>query len=221
MQKILYSIRPVRDEDIPQVTKIDREAFPGEWLFRSYTSYKQEIHNSLSHYIVACTESEIRLKLDRGDSIKVPWVKRVLGYHHAMLAEEAQNNLHTKEYILGFAGLWAMLSEAHIIAIAVRNDYRQMGIGEGLLISLIEMAGHLNTNVITLEVRASNEIAQALYKKYGFRVVGRRPRYYSDNDEDATLMSTDNVTLAPFQADFQQLKEAYRQKWGIFSTQSA
>lgn len=221
MQKILYSIRPVRDEDIPQVTEIDREAFPGEWLFRSYTSYKQEIHNSLAHYIVACTESEVRLKLDQGDSIKVPWVRRFLGYRRTMLAEEAQNNIHTKEYILGFAGLWAMLSEAHIIAIAVRNDYRQMGIGEGLLISLIEMAGQLNTNVITLEVRASNELAQTLYKKYGFRVVGKRSRYYSDNGEDATLMSTDNVTLAPFQADFQQLKEAYRRKWGIFTTQSA
>jgi ribosomal-protein-alanine N-acetyltransferase len=113
-----------------------------------------------------------------------------------------------------------MLNEAHIIAIAVRNNYRRKGIGEGLLISVIEVATQLHANVITLEVRASNVVAQALYKKYGFRVVGRRPRYYSDNGEDAVLMSTDTITSAPFQTCFQQLKEAHSQRWG-FTTQLA
>ena len=97
---------------------------------------------------------------------------------------------------------------------AVKNNYRRAGIGEGLLISVIELARQLDATVVTLEVRVSNETAQALYKKYGFQVVGRRPRYYSDNGEDAVLMSTDAVSSISFQAHFQQLKEFHRQKWG-------
>ena len=222
MQKIAYSIRPMRDEDIPLVTEIDREAFPNEWLFRPYTSYKREIHNSLAHYIVACIESGAGAELEQEDIGNTSWLKRLLGYRRAMLFKRRQNNSRTKEYIVAFAGLWTMLNEAHIIAIAVRNNYRRLGIGEGLLISVIEVASQLNANVVTLEVRASNEIAQALYKKYEFQVVGRHSRYYSDNGEDAILMSTDDITSAPFQAHFQRLKEAHSQKWGdIFSAQLA
>jgi len=221
MQKVAYFIRPIRDEDILQVTEIDHEAFPSDWLFRPYTSYKQEIHNSSAHYIVACIENEAGAKLDEEDTGKTSWFKRLFGYRHAMLVGREQSRLRTREYIVGFAGLWTMLNEAHIIAIAVRNNYRRMGIGEGLLISVIDMASQLNANVVTLEVRASNEIAQALYKKCEFGVVGRHPRYYSDNGEDAVLMSTDDITSASFQANFQQLKEAHSQKWGIFSAQLA
>ena len=171
MQRITYRLRPISDEDIPQVTEIDHEAFPGEWLFHSHTSYKQEIHNSSAHYIVACIRSGFGAKLAREDSRETSWLNRLFDYRRAIPAGKEQSSLRTKEYIIGFAGLWAMLNEVHIIAIAVRNNYRRMGIGEGLLISTIEMASQLNANVITLEVRVSNEIAQALYKKYGFRIM--------------------------------------------------
>lgn len=219
MQRITYRLRPISDEDIPQVTEIDHEAFPGEWLFHSYTSYKQEIHNSSAHYIVACIRSGFGAKLTREDSKEIFWLNRLFDYRRAIPAGKEQNGLRAKEYVIGFAGLWALLNEVHIIAVAVRNSYRRMGIGEGLLISTIEMASQLNANVITLEVRASNEIAQALYKKYGFRIVSSRPKYYSDNDEDAILMSTGDITSAPFQSCFQRLKEAHRQKCEVFTTQ--
>jgi ribosomal-protein-alanine N-acetyltransferase len=111
-----------------------------------------------------------------------------------------------------------MLKDVHITTIAVRNNYRRIGIGEGLLISIIELATQLNASIITLEVRASNEIAQTLYKKYGFQVVGRHLRYYSDNGEDAILMNTDNITSASFQARFQQLKMAHAQRHNEVST---
>jgi ribosomal-protein-alanine N-acetyltransferase len=88
--------------------------------------------------------------------------------------------------------------------------YRRKGIGEGLLIATIQLAQALNANVVTLEVRASNQIAQELYKKYGFQVVGRRLKYYSSDGEDAIIMSTDDITSLPFQAFFQRLKETYR-----------
>ena len=200
----------MQDEDIPQVSELDHESFPGERLFSSYTSYKQEIHNSLAHYIVACIKSEANLKSEQENPVKIPWSKRFFGYRQVMLTRKRQNHTHVSQYIVGFAGLWAMLNETHIIAIAVRNDYRRMGIGEGLLISTVEMASQLGTNIITLEVRVSNKIAQALYKKYGFQIVGTHSKYYSNNDEDATLMSTGDISSSPFQSCFQQLKDIHK-----------
>lgn len=212
MEQIGYFIRPMKDEDIPQVSEIDREAFPAESLFRPYTSYSQEIHNSLAHYIVAYA----RKKPNQENRQKMSWLSRLFGHHHEILAmSRERSNLHSQDYILGFAGLWIMLAEAHIIAIAVRNDYRRIGIGEGLLISVVELATQLNADVVTLEVRASNIAAQSLYDRYGFHVVRRRPRYYSDNDEDAVLMSTDSITSASFQTHLQKLKQAHDQKQEI------
>ena len=220
MRKAGYIIRNMNDGDIPQVSEIDREAFPGESLFRPYTSYKQEIHNSLAHYIVACienrdgSESSQQNKPSQQDMRKMSWFKCLLSRRHAVLLKGEGHNLNSGE-IVGFAGLWTMLDEAHITAIAARKDYRRLGIGEGLLIAIIEFANRLNANIVTLEVRASNLVAQSLYTKYGFRVVGRRPRYYSDNGEDALLMSTDTITSAPFQSQFQRLKEVHSGRWGI------
>jgi len=201
MSDIYYVIRPMKYEDIPQVAQIDREAFPGEWVFRSQSAYKQDLDNPSIRYVVACKKKEV--SESGGQAMqKVPWFKRLLSY---------ERRLNTSEDIVGFSGFWMMMQEAHIIAIGVRDGYRRVGIGEGLLIATIELAQMLNANVVTLEVRASNKIAQELYKKHGFQVVGRRLRYYSSDGEDAIIMSTDNIASMPFQASFQQLKEAHAQ----------
>ena len=202
MPGIYYVIRPMEYEDIPQVAQIDREAFPGEWVFRSQSAYKQDLDNPSVRYIVACKERHV--PESEGQAMqKVPWFKRLFSYGR---------HLNTSEDIIGFSGFWMMVGEAHIIAIGVRNGYRQLGIGEGLLIATIELTQRLNANVVTLEVRASNMIAQELYRKYGFRVTGRRLKYYSSDGEDAIIMSTDNITSLPFQASFQQLKKDHAQK---------
>jgi ribosomal-protein-alanine N-acetyltransferase len=203
-----YTIRPMRYEDIPQVAQIDREAFPGEWVFRSQSAYRRDLDNPSVRYIVACDNGDAS---ESGRAIqRLPWFKRLFSQEH---------HLNISENIVGFSGFWMLMKEAHVIAIGVRDDYRRLGIGEGLLIATIELAQILNADVVTLEVRASNEIAQELYKKYGFRVVGRRPRYYSSDGEDAIIMSTDNITSMPFQASFKQLKEAYAQKHREIFTQ--
>jgi len=192
-------------EDIPQVTQIDREAFPGEWVFRSQSAYKRDLDNPSVRYIVACNKGDV--SESEGQAMqKLPWFKRLFSYGR---------QLNVSENVVGFSGFWMMMKEAHIIAIGVRDSYRRLGIGEGLLIETIKLAQILNANVVTLEVRAANEIAQELYKKYGFQVVGRRPRYYSSDGEDAIIMSTDNITSMPFQASLQQLKKdhAQRHRW--------
>ena len=202
MPDAYYVIRSMKHEDIPQVAQIDREAFPGEWVFRSQSSYKRDLDNPSVRYIVACNKRDV--SESEGQAMqKLPWFKRLFGY---------DRYLNVSENIVGFSGFWMMMEEAHIIAIGVRDGYRRLGIGEGLLIATIELAQILNANAVTLEVRATNEIAQELYKKYGFRVEGRRLRYYSSDGEDAIIMSTDNMTSMPFQASLQQLKKAHAQR---------
>ena len=106
-----------------------------------------------------------------------------------------------------------MVDEAHITTLALRDSYRRQGVGERLLIEIIEMAVQFNVNVVTLEARVSNKQAHALYEKYGFQKVGLRRAYYTDNGEDALLMTTDSLTSNTFQSHFQQLKQSHMHRW--------
>jgi ribosomal-protein-alanine N-acetyltransferase len=208
MSDTYFVIRPMQYEDIPQVARIDREAFPGEWVFRSQSAYKQDLNNPAVRYIVACNIGDVP-EPEAQVVQKQPWFKRLFS---------TERHINLPENIVGFSGFWMMMKEAHIIAIGVRDGYRRLGIGEGLLIATIELAQILNAYVVTLEVRASNETAQSLYKKYGFRVIGRRPKYYSSDGEDAIIMSTDNISSLSFQASLQDLEKAYAQQHGDILT---
>jgi len=202
MQRAPYTIRTMEYLDIPQVAQIDREAFPGEWVFRSQASYKRDLDNPFVRYIVASTKGDIP-ESETQTTPKPPWFKRLFNQDRSP---------DTQEHIIGFTGFWMMMREAHIIAIGVRDSYRRMGIGEALLIATIDLAATLNATVVTLEVRASNEIAQALYRKYGFQVTGKRAKYYSSDGEDAIIMSTENIGSPSFQASFQRLKKAHAER---------
>lgn len=96
----------------------------------------------------------------------------------------------TGERVVGFAGVWLMVDEAHITTFGVHPEWRRQGIGRRLLLRLLELAVELGARRMTLEVRVSNLAAQALYRSFGFEVAGRRPRYYTDDGEDALVMST-------------------------------
>ena len=93
--------------------------------------------------------------------------------------------------IVGFGGMWLMVDEAHIITFAVHPAWRRQHIGERLLIAFLDLALERGAHEATLEVRLSNLPARRLYEKFGFRPVGLRPRYYSDNGEDALIMTTE------------------------------
>jgi ribosomal-protein-alanine N-acetyltransferase len=104
------------------------------------------------------------------------------------------------ERIVGFAGIWLMVDEAHITTFGVHPDWRRRGVGRRLLLRLADLALELEAARMTLEVRVGNEAAQALYRSFGFQVTGRRPRYYSDDGEDAYVMSTGRLTGPAMQA---------------------
>lgn len=91
-------------------------------------------------------------------------------------------------HIIGYAGMWAIVDEAHVTNIALLEAYRGRKWGERLLDELMKTAAYLGMQSITLEVRVSNEVAQNLYRKKGFRPAGTRKGYYSDNREDALIM---------------------------------
>jgi [ribosomal protein S18]-alanine N-acetyltransferase len=207
-----FHIRKMVKEDIQQVSAIDREAFPTMW---PPVNFQHELTNRLAHYLVAGEgkntpdRSEIKL-VARSEpahsflGLRVPFLFRA---RTEVISPPAKT-----ETLTGFVGMWLMVDEAHIINIAVREVCRGKGIGELLLISSIELATALKASVVTLEVRVSNVIAQNLYTKYGFNQVGLRKKYYTDNNEDAYIMTTDIISLDSYQQRFQKLKQAHFEK---------
>ena len=95
--------------------------------------------------------------------------------------------------VIGYAGAWIILDESHITNIAVEEAYRGQGIGRMLTQALIQYLSNLGACYATLEVRVSNIRAQNLYKSLGFVSVGKRKRYYEDNQEDAFLMVCEHM----------------------------
>ena len=97
------------------------------------------------------------------------------------------------EETVAYGGLWMMVDEAHVTTFAVLPQWRRHGVGGRLMVEMMRLARDLNARVMTLEVRLSNAAARALYQQFGFRPVGGRPRYYTDNGEDALIMTTDSL----------------------------
>ena len=90
--------------------------------------------------------------------------------------------------LAGYVGSQSVLDEADMMNIAVEPAYRRQGIAEGLVERLVSHLALTQVRCLTLEVRASNEPAKALYEKLGFIQVGRRPNYYRNPKEDALIL---------------------------------
>jgi ribosomal-protein-alanine N-acetyltransferase len=108
--------------------------------------------------------------------------------------------------VVAYAGLWLMVDEAHVTTFAVLPAYRRRGIGGRLLSDLVELAADLGASVVTLEVRLGNVAARRLYQRFGFRPVGVRPHYYSDNGEDALIMTTEELPSASMRERLDRLR---------------
>jgi [ribosomal protein S18]-alanine N-acetyltransferase len=93
--------------------------------------------------------------------------------------------------VIAYGGIWLMVDEAHVTTFAVHPQWRRRHIGDQLLLALLDIAVARHAHEATLEVRLSNLAARKLYEKFGFRPVGLRPRYYSDDGEDALIMTTE------------------------------
>jgi ribosomal-protein-alanine N-acetyltransferase len=89
--------------------------------------------------------------------------------------------------IIGIGCSWAILEEAHITLLAIEPTYQGRGLGQWLLTSLLTAASDRGLTHATLEVRQSNQTAQALYAKFGFKVAGERRKYYADGENALIL----------------------------------
>jgi ribosomal-protein-alanine N-acetyltransferase len=211
------TVRFMRRQDISQVTEIDHDAFPTEW---PPTNFPRELENKLAYYIVVYENqnSNPQSKQKSADGqIQPGFLDRVRAIFSR--TPTPKDDEPEEVPILGYAGMWIMADEAHVTSIASHKEHRRQGIGEVLLISLIELAMVKQARIVTLEARVSNRIAQNLYYKFGFDKLGVRKAYYLDNKEDAVIMSTEYIGSPSFKEKFSKVKQAYRQKSGNFTNE--
>ena len=208
------ALRRLRAEDISQVVEIEREAFSPGWVG---TPFKRELNNRYARYLVAYTPqlSENTAVPDAvGEDKPVDsslWGRMVKNVQTVVRRE--QEPPQPDSYLAGYVGIWFQGNQAHITEIAVREEFRGQGIGELLLIGSVRAGLEYGSSVVTLEVRVSNFIAQRLYEKYGFKSAGTRRGYYSDNREDALIMTTGPINGQEYKQLFQELQEKYPSRW--------
>jgi ribosomal-protein-alanine N-acetyltransferase len=181
-----YHVEPMQWDDVPEVMAIERQSFTLPWS--DYTYQHEILENNHSHYYVA------RHANGRTGG-RANWLKRLF-------------QRPRQSPIVGYGGFWLVVDEAHISTIASSEAWRGRGLGELMLLAMLERSIELGAATVTLEVRVSNTVAQNLYRKYGFEVVGRRPRYYRDNDEDADLMTVNQIQSEPYCAKVRDLRAA-------------
>jgi [ribosomal protein S18]-alanine N-acetyltransferase len=197
-----FVVEPMRIEHIPAVSAIEKASFPQPWPQNAYRREIQE--NRMAHYVVArrlgepeqpASPEPARAPAAQPDLLGK--LSRLLRPTEQPLPAQLQEELRS---IVGYAGIWVMTDEAHVTTIASHPEVRGRGVGELLLVSLIHRGVEVGARWMTLEVRASNSVAQNLYRKYTFKEMGIRRRYYSDNGEDALVMWTDALDSDSFQA---------------------
>jgi ribosomal-protein-alanine N-acetyltransferase len=177
-ERLPYIVEPMTLDDINQVMEIERAVFPAPWSARAY---QYEITKNVHSVML---------------------VVRPVGTPAGPLGHlKHRLGLVEPQSVVGYAGLWLLVDETHICTIAVHPQRQGEGLGELLLVSLLDQSMKLGARRATLEVRVSNRAALSLYLKYGFEIVSRRKRYYTDNNEDAFIMTTPPFETAGFQTN--------------------
>ncbi len=224
----MYVIEPMTQEDVEEVGRVERLCFTNPWPL---SAYRRELKNpDQNYYIVLRDDPELDQRPNGGNghadedddghdlAIPIRAARRPKKYAFWNLAR--LRGPEEPPPIIGFAGMWTLFDEAHVTTIGVRPEYRGRGLGELLFVALIDEAMRRNIAWLTLEVRVTNETAQNLYRKYGFSVQGRRPRYYSDNNEDAYIMWSESLRDEGYRARLAQLQRRLMHKMSFDSEPS-
>ena len=169
-----YVVEPMTLDDLDQVLEIEHLSFSSPWSARAYRFEINENAQSTMLVVRAATTALGPL---------------------ARLFRQV-----TPPRVLGYGGFWLLVDEAHICNLAVHPGWRGQGLGQLLLLSLLERGARSGACRATLEVRVSNLAALDLYTKFGFQVISRQKRYYADNQEDAYIMATPSFHTTGYQA---------------------
>ena len=210
-----YHLRYMLPQDVELVKQIDHEAFPSTW---PRPQFKRELSSKNTRYLVISSGQSPNYpyetpldpeSLEGPVGIKARFLRLIFPKKNSKIGLN-----YPGEKILGFVGILLSGDEAHVTAIATEETNRGMGIGELLLVGVIELSWLEEMQMVTLEVRVSNHIAQSLYAKYGFLEQGIRKRYYLDNHEDAMIMSTPSINSSEYRESFNTLVKTHELRWG-------
>ena len=196
-----YWARYAIPADAREMTLLLREVFPD---FNNPISYVRDIQRDDIAHILAVrklTDQE-RVAANNQNSGLLQSITSKLPIPG--LGNGNANTSQFDERIAGMVSIWTVLDQAHITAIATSPSERRRGIGGLLMVLAINEAIDRGAEVATLEVRKSNQRAQALYKRFGFTETGLRHKYYADNNEDALIMSTPYMRQPSFRRLFQR-----------------
>ncbi|HEV2035465.1 MAG TPA: ribosomal protein S18-alanine N-acetyltransferase [Candidatus Dormibacteraeota bacterium] len=166
----------MREADIATVQEIEREIFATPWPRNAY--YRELASRSSAHYVIL-----------RQDGT----VEKPEGFYGAELDPS----------MIGYGGMWRMYDEAHVTTIGVRRDLQHRGYGRVLFAGLVQAAYDMGAKWVTLEVRTTNDNAMKMYEAFGFKVIGRRKGYYTDNGEDAIVMWSDSIHSPRFRRAYE------------------
>ena len=194
----LYRLDPMTFDDVPAVGRVERRCFPNPW---PASAYRRELQDHKQNYYIVLRA----LNANGSDAGDETAAARSVPRRSLLPLHLGRRHDHepTLSHIIGFAGMWQSFDEAHVTTIGVDPAYRGQSLGELLLLSMFDAAIARGANWLTLEVRVSNDPAQALYRKYGFTVHGVRKRYYSDNNEDALIMWSRALSEPDVQAELE------------------
>lgn len=185
-----YTLAPMHADDIPEIVEIERESFAVMW---PAGAYRKEIKsNRMAQYLV------LRYHPAPGEFVPpLPVRPEQRAFPLSLLPwrrPPPREPDPTGPSVVGYAGLWLMVDEAHITTVAVRRAFRGRGLGKVLMLAMLDLARNMGARNATLEVRQSNAIAIRMYAELGFRQKGMRRRYYTDNGEDALIMWSEELS---------------------------
>jgi [ribosomal protein S18]-alanine N-acetyltransferase len=169
------SLELMREVDVNTVQEIEREIFATPWPRNAY--FRELASRSSAHYVVL-----------RQEGVEAPARFR---------------SADMDATIVGYGGMWRMYDEAHVTTIGVRRDLHHHGYGRILFAGLVQAAYDMGAKWVTLEVRTTNDNAMKMYEGFGFKVIGRRKGYYTDNGEDAIVMWSDSIHSPRFRRAYE------------------
>lgn len=178
--------------DIEEVNRIERRSFSNPWPMSAYRrELRRPDHNS--YFVLRAFPHEHEPGHGEFRTTRGRFLENILP------ARRSEPHLE-EPHLAGYVGMWQMYDETHITTIAVDPVYRGRGLGELMLVTAFAEALDRGSIWVSLEVRVSNDAAQALYRKYGMTVYGRRSAYYTDNREDALVMWSRSLREADYQS---------------------
>ncbi|HEV3232859.1 MAG TPA: ribosomal protein S18-alanine N-acetyltransferase [Candidatus Dormibacteraeota bacterium] len=137
-----------------------------------------------------------------------PWPRNAYRRELSQNRMAAYIVVRAEDEVVGYAGIWKMRDEAHVTTVGVRKRDQGKGYGKALMVALIDEAYAADAKWVTLEVRASNHGAIGLYERLGFKIIGRRRGYYTDDGEDAIVMWSDSLLAPAFVERLRQFRES-------------